>query len=282
MMEKFRGAFAGFAIGDAIGMPYEGLSESIEIERSEIKPVEWTDDTEQMLVLAESILSTTYFDPEDFASRLCKMKSPRMGPTTAEALERLKQGVPWQKAGIESNTCGAAMRVMPVGLAYSFNLNLVESYAVVQAIVTHRGKAAIAGSVGIAIAFACLYNDYTSEETLKEVCRRCKAYDELMAEKIEMAGEKTLEEIGASILSTDVVPASLHCFLTSSSYEECIIKAVSGGGDTDTIAAIAGGLKGVELGYSAIPDRWRNFASAVLHIAEELYNLHLKILLNIV
>ncbi len=275
MIEKFKGAFAGFVIGDAIGMPYEGLPKSIDIER-ELMPVEWTDDTEQMLVLADSIISTTYFDPEDFASRLCGMKSLRTGPTTAKALERLRQGVPWQKTGVESDTCGAAMRVMPVGLAYGFNLNLVEGYAVAQAIVTHRGKAAIAGSVAIAIAFACLCNNYTAEETLKEACRRCRVYSELMAEKIKMAGEKTFKT-GTSILSTDVVPASLNCFLTSSSYEECVIKAVMGGGDTDTIAAIAGGLKGLELGYSAIPGKWRNFAGRILHVAEELYDLSIKI-----
>ena len=275
-MEKFKGAFAGFVIGDAIGMPYEGTGIT-EFSEHKIRPIETTDDTEQMLILTESILSTTYFSPEDFAFRLCRMKSPRIGPTTAEALRRLRSGVPWREAGIDSNTCGAAMRVMPIGLAYSFNLSLVESYAVAQAVVTHRGKAAIAGSVAVAIAFACLYNGYTAEEMLKEVCRRCREYDGLMAEKIKISRERSLKELGTSILSTDVVPAAFHCFLNSSSYEECVMMAIKGGGDVDTIAAIAGGLKGVELGYSEIPDKWRGFAYSILPVAEDLYSLYLKI-----
>ncbi|AEA47979.1 ADP-ribosylation/Crystallin J1 [Archaeoglobus veneficus SNP6] len=278
MVDRFRGAIAGFAVGDAIGMPYEGLpKEDIEIESSEVEPVEWTDDTEQMLILAESLLSTTYFDPEDFAFRLCKITSPKIGPTTAEALRKLRSGVPWREAGVDSNTCGAAMRVMPLGIVYSFSLDLVESYAVMQAMVTHKGKAAIAGSVAVAIAFACICMDYSDDEILDEVCARCRQYDDLMAEKIEMARDSSIEELGTTILATDVVPSALHCYLNSESYEECVLMAVRAGGDTDTIAAIAGGLKGAKLGHSAIPERWGTFAEELLHIADELYRLYVRI-----
>ena len=52
--------------------------------------------------------------------------------------------------------------------------------------------------------------------------------------------------------------AALWCLLTTDSYSECVLKAVNLGSDTDTVAAVAGGLAGVLYGYDAIPEEWRN------------------------
>lgn len=50
--------------------------------------------------------------------------------------------------------------------------------------------------------------------------------------------------------------AALWCLFTSSSYKECVLKAVNLGEDTDTTAAIAGGLAGIWFGYEQIPRDW--------------------------
>lgn len=52
--------------------------------------------------------------------------------------------------------------------------------------------------------------------------------------------------------------AALWCLLNTESYRECVLKAVNLGDDTDTTAAIAGGLAGLYYGYEAIPEEWRN------------------------
>jgi ADP-ribosyl-[dinitrogen reductase] hydrolase len=52
--------------------------------------------------------------------------------------------------------------------------------------------------------------------------------------------------------------ASLWCLLTTSSYRECVLKAVNLGGDTDTTGCVAGGLAGVAYGLQSIPDDWKN------------------------
>lgn len=52
--------------------------------------------------------------------------------------------------------------------------------------------------------------------------------------------------------------AAIWCLLTTDSYEECVLKAVNLGDDTDTTAAVAGGLAGALYGYDAIPEEWRN------------------------
>ena len=50
--------------------------------------------------------------------------------------------------------------------------------------------------------------------------------------------------------------AAIWCLVNTSSYEEVILKAVNLGDDTDTIAAITGGLAGLYYGYNNIPDKW--------------------------
>lgn len=62
------------------------------------------------------------------------------------------------------------------------------------------------------------------------------------------------------IKSTGYVVASLEaalwCLVNTDSYKECMLKAVNLGNDTDTVAAIAGGLAGLFYGYDTIPQDW--------------------------
>jgi ADP-ribosylglycohydrolase len=64
------------------------------------------------------------------------------------------------------------------------------------------------------------------------------------------------EEIKSSGYVVDTLEAALWCVLTTDSYRECVLKAVNLGRDTDTVAAIAGGLAGALYGYDAIPSEW--------------------------
>lgn len=52
--------------------------------------------------------------------------------------------------------------------------------------------------------------------------------------------------------------AAIWCLLTTDTYKDCVLKAVNLGRDTDTTAAVAGGLAGALYGYDAIPEEWRN------------------------
>lgn len=54
----------------------------------------------------------------------------------------------------------------------------------------------------------------------------------------------------------DTLEAAIWCLLTTDNYKECVLKAVNLGDDTDTVAAIAGGLAGALYGYSSIPTEW--------------------------
>ena len=76
-------------------------------------------------------------------------------------------------------------------------------------------------------------------------------------------------EIESSGYVVDSLEAALWCFLTTNNYKDCILKAVNLGEDTDTIAAIAGGLAGLYYGYDNIPEEWID----VLKNKEVIYSL---------
>ena len=48
----------------------------------------------------------------------------------------------------------------------------------------------------------------------------------------------------------------MYSLATTASYRECVLKSVNLGDDTDTVAAIAGGLAGIKYGFEAIPEDW--------------------------
>ena len=50
--------------------------------------------------------------------------------------------------------------------------------------------------------------------------------------------------------------AAIWCFLNTDNYKDCVLTAVNLGEDTDTVAAVAGGLAGVYYGLEDIPEEW--------------------------
>jgi len=65
------------------------------------------------------------------------------------------------------------------------------------------------------------------------------------------------DDIKSSGYVVDTLEAAIWSFLGTDNYRDCILKAVNLGHDTDTIAAVAGGLAGIYYGYEAIPEKWR-------------------------
>ncbi len=67
-----------------------------------------------------------------------------------------------------------------------------------------------------------------------------------------------IDDIKSTGYVIDTFEAAMWCILTTDNYRECIIKAVNLGDDTDSIAAIAGGLAGMIYGFDNIPKEWIN------------------------
>ena len=66
----------------------------------------------------------------------------------------------------------------------------------------------------------------------------------------------TIDDIKSTGYVVDTLEAALWCALTTDNYRDCVLKAVNLGDDTDTVAAVAGGLAGALYGYDAIPKEW--------------------------
>lgn len=287
LKSKYTGCMLGAAIGDALGKQNEGVKREDILKRGclnnygkaangtpgdKLRPGDYTDDTEQMLVLAGSLIENNGLDVTDFSHRIAKwgkeaLKDPIrksfVGPTSALAIERLYSGVSWKDSGGNLPSCGSAMRVAPVGLFWD-NLDGVESNAALSSIPTHNSNTSIAGAVAVAIAVRCAFDDKECADIISETCARTSKYDTGLAEKIKLAfelkdkdPEEVFSELGTSYLAIDTVPCAFYCFTRHfDKPESAIIEAVNAGGDTDSIACITGAFCGALHGSESLPARW--------------------------
>ena len=98
-----------------------------------------------------------------------------------------------------------------------------------------------------------------------------KLFDRLLNKNIYEFPEHEIKSSGYVLHSLE---ASCWCILRTETYEEAVLKAVNLGGDTDTTAAVTGGLAGLLYGYDAIPKNW------IKHLARKQDIELLSILLN--
>ena len=78
-------------------------------------------------------------------------------------------------------------------------------------------------------------------------------FSRLLFEDISKVEEDNIKSSGY-VLHT--LEASVWCLLTTNSYKEAVLKAVNLGSDTDTTAAVTGGLSGLYYGIDEIPIDW--------------------------
>ena len=145
--ERALGALTGLALGDALGMPTQSMSpEQIRrhygtitglrdaVAEQPIAPSmpagSVTDDTEQALILAGLLIDGGgHVDPHHLAEALLTWEDDMrargsldlLGPSTKHALEQVRAGADPRRTGREGTTNGAAMRVSPVGIAFSLS-----------------------------------------------------------------------------------------------------------------------------------------------------------------
>ena len=284
---RYFGCMLGAAIGDAIGKQNEGLSRKDILSNGYVKDYgrapagcpgeklragQYTDDTEQMILLAQSLIDCSGFDAGDFAERMAQwgadaladpLRKALVGPSSSAAVSRLNSGISWKNSGSRIPSCGSSMRAAPIGLFYS-DLDEVEEKAALSSIPTHNSSGAIAGAVAVSVGVRCALDGMENPEIIKESCVRALKYDEGQGGKIWFSFEKRSEEpdkvfaeLGTSYLVNETVPSAFYCF---SRYfdepEKAIIEAVNAGGDTDSIACITGALSGALHGIDAFPERW--------------------------
>ncbi len=143
----------------------------------------------------------------------------------------------------ESFGNGAAMRVSAIG---AFCKTEAEIHRVIQLVTTpsHNHSEALKGAAAIAISIFKAKNGESKEDISHYVLNEMN-YD-LSIDFDEIRAKKNIE-----VICQTTVPRAISCFLQSYDYESCIRLAVSIGGDTDTVACMAGGIAAAY--YGGIP-----------------------------
>lgn len=102
------------------------------------------------------------------------------------------------------------------------------------------------------------YRDYAENSHYDNLYRRIGLIGLQFEDDPDTFHRFAREDIKSSGYVVDTIEAAVWCLMNTRTYKECVLTAVNLGDDTDTIAAIAGGLAGALYGYEAIPQEWRD------------------------
>ncbi|QJY50739.1 ADP-ribosylglycohydrolase family protein [Pseudonocardia broussonetiae] len=227
-----------------------------------------TDDTEQAVLLGRLVVEGRgHVDAADLARRLVAWEDGMrargsldlLGPSTRRALAALAEGVPPEESGREGTTNGAAMRIAPVGLAVaSDDLDALVDRVVEASALTHGTGVALAGAAAVAAAVSAGIDGAGFAEAVPvavEAAGRAAARGRWVAaadvgERIAWAVAQVPPErigtlVGTSLATQESVPAAFAVLAAAGGDPWLACRtAASLGGDTDTIAAMAGAVGG--------------------------------------
>lgn len=281
------------AIGDALGMPFEGLKSDNESlvnwngksflpsrkrppsfygSSLDVKPGQFTDDSQMSIMVAESLIEHKKFNPKDLSERyvdwIYSGRARGFGGTTKKAVDALKEGAHWTKSGVDGSIGnGTAMRAAPFGAFYS-KRDFSDMYHTVKidSAITHRSADAEAGALAIAIATYLICRKTESElpaflavhlpesEVKKQIF---VAYDLATSDLKKTVEPRTaLSMLGTRADVRQTVPASLYCLWRFDNYVDAVVAAIRAGSDSDTTAAIVGAMFGAKTKLSDIPSEW--------------------------
>lgn len=283
----------GFAVGDALGAPAE-FGERWMRDMDPVKEMRsggvfdvpeggWTDDTSMTVATLESLKNG--FDPEDMMNRFLAWyrtgeyswcgKPIGVGKQILKALERYEQSGDIEMCGGRTETDngnGSLMRILPICLyGYLKQKNgECSTEDVIQMLhrtstITHSHmRSKLACGLYYFLVEAVLDKRGDLRECIQEGLKRGFTYYDSEPELYYYERLKDLEwfcqlgrsEIKSSGYVVDTLEAVIWCLATSDAFRESLLKAVNLGLDTDTIAALAGGLAGLYYGYEEIPGEW--------------------------
>lgn len=227
----------GAIAGDIIGSVYE--HNNIKTTKFPLfhKDCIFTDDSVQTIALADSIIRGTNFQ-DKLKEYYRQYRDAGYGFSFIQWAEA-QESTPYHSWGN-----GSAMRVSPVGFAYN-SLEEVLLEARKSAEITHDHIDGIKGAQATAAA-VFLARTGKSKSEIKTYVESEYEYD------LSQTIDKIRETYELDVSCQGTVPQSITAFLESTDYEDAIRKAISIGGDSDTIACITGGI--AHAFYKDIPD----------------------------
>lgn len=227
----------GAIAGDIIGSPFETFNiktTGFELFRSESS---FTDDTVLTVAIADALLNKA-----DYTKKL--QEYGRKYPNAGYGKAFYKWLFSDNPQPYNSWGNGSAMRVSPVAYAYN-DLNLVLKEAEKTALITHNHPEGVKGAKAIASAVFLAQNGKSKNE-IKTYIQNTFLYD------LERTISQIRDKYTFDVSCQGSVPEAIIAFLESHDFEHALRLAVSLGGDSDTIAAMAGSI--AEAFYGAVPE----------------------------
>ena len=298
---KVLGGIWGLIIGDAVGVPYEFTPKERVPELDKIDIITpdnfrktysdvpfgtYSDDGAQFLCIMDSYIECDGFDIDNVAKKFLAWLSDGLwaidgnifdvGIQTLRALADYARGTSPRRSGLcepEGKGNGALMRTLALALLENEgDVKLViDSHE--QAMITHGHICnhvccafynLIAKYMLEGMEFEEAYND--AIKSLREIYKYKQDYLDEFENNILPDGNIVERGTGYVI---DCLKTAFKVIRESSSYEEAIKKAIAYGNDTDTTAAVVGGLAGIIYGFEGIPTRWYE----LLRGKEDILNL---------
>lgn len=296
LLDKFQGCLLAAALGDAFCAGHEGgLLERLLwrlLGRTRQGLRRWTDDTQMSIDLARHLLRHGRVNQDalavDFAASY--RWSRGYGPSTVAVLRQVRAGTDWRSAVTARHPSGsygngAAMRVAPLALFHHDQpKELAEAVAQASA-VTHAHPAALAGAQLIAQAIVHALGDADSAEAVRALAGQCQDpnFAQAMQTVSKLLVAPALPEparlrqlLGTESTALRSCPAAVLLGLSfrQQPLPELLAYIRRGGGDTDTVAAMAGAIWGAAAGRSRIPEPMLCAVEAykqLLHLAGQLH-----------
>ena len=237
----------------------------------------WSDDSSMTLATVESIGRLGKIDTDDIMKNFLDWlnnatftpynKVFDVGARTLKSIAKYARGVPIDDCGGKSyfdNGNGALMRILPVAIAVKEDVanRLTEVEAVAK--LTHNHLISHIACFIYTIIVTNLINKMDKEKAVEEAIntigklyRNSETWQEYCS--LSKIGKLERNKIKSSGYVVDTLEAAIWCLLNTNSYKDCVLLAVNLGKDTDTIAAVAGGLAGIIYGCGdrcGIPNEW--------------------------
>ena len=278
---KVKDGICGFVVGDALGVPVEFKSRT-ELEADPVVNMReygtynqpkgtWSDDSSMTLATMYSIVNKEGIDYTDIMDEFCNWAfegehTPHgerfdIGNTTRRGLERYQCGEEPLKCGGTSthdNGNGSLMRILPLAFIPEIDYETVEN---ISALTHGHARSKIACVLYVEIAKSMLNNKLTIDEHLNNACEKIKSYyedNEELEEFNRIFNDDFSEGIRSGGYVIDTIETVIYCLKNTDNYKDAVLKAVNLGNDTDTNAAICGGLAGIFYGFDEIPIDWVN------------------------
>ena len=276
--QRLIGGLLGVIVGDAIGVPWEFQpantaprpTPAVGFQSFQQPPGTWSDDGSMTLALLESLLEVgwdlddqgrrflAWFDDAQYTATGVCFDS---GIATTAALDRIRAGTPAARSGSDgdrSQSNGGLMRILPVALM-GRDLSDAELVARAEAgtRVTHaHPRVVVASAIYVLVARALLCGEAPRAAIDWAVATLGDLYAST-PEKRELIASCLVHKEGlGQAYVADSLLSALTALEQGSSFREVVELAISYGHDTDTTAAIAGGLAGIQYGAAAVPEEW--------------------------